>query len=187
DDIIAFSEIERFIDTPVKFYSSGMKVRLAFSVAAYLNPDILIIDEVLAVGDAKFRNKSIKHMQKVAASGTTVLFVSHMVNQIRRICNRGIVLDKGEVVLDSGLEESIDKYLAINNIDDEWSNRPKEVQGESTGELTLGNVETSVYNLNKGGVDIKIVFTLTNTTDDTISNLRVSSMIADPFNRSVAL
>lgn len=117
DKIVEFSEVEKFLDTPIKFYSSGMKVRLAFSVAAHLEPEILIIDEVLAVGDVKFKQKSIQRMKDIAASGTTVLFVSHIIGQIRQICTRGVVLHNGELVYDGELGSSIDKYLELNQLD----------------------------------------------------------------------
>lgn len=100
DEIVAFSELETFIDTPVKRYSSGMYMRLAFSVAAHLEPEILIIDEVLAVGDAAFQRKSLGKMQDVSSEGRTVLFVSHNMPIINRLCNRAILIDQGRVVAD---------------------------------------------------------------------------------------
>ena len=97
DEIIAFAEVERFIDTPVKHYSSGMYMRLAFAVAAHLEPDILLVDEVLAVGDAAFQKKCLGRMGEVARGGRTVCFVSHQLNQIRRLCQRCIWIDAGQV------------------------------------------------------------------------------------------
>ncbi|MFH0895774.1 MAG: ABC transporter ATP-binding protein [Bacteroidota bacterium] len=97
DEIIAFSGIEKFIETPVKFYSSGMYVRLAFSVAAHLEPDILIIDEVLAVGDAEFQRKCLGKMQDVATGGRTVIFVSHDLASVEKLCTRCILLEKGQI------------------------------------------------------------------------------------------
>lgn len=97
DEIIAFAEIERFIDTPVKFYSSGMYMRLAFSIAAHLDPDILVIDEVLAVGDAAFQDKCIEKINEVAANGQTILFVSHSDGQLHKICDKGLYLVDGQV------------------------------------------------------------------------------------------
>ena len=95
DEIVAFAEIEKFLDTPVKRYSSGMYVRLAFAVAAHLEPEILIVDEVLAVGDAQFQKKCLGKMQSVSGEGRTILFVSHNLAAIRKLCNRGIVLKNG--------------------------------------------------------------------------------------------
>ena len=100
DEIVAFAGVERFIDTPVKRYSSGMFLRLAFAVAAHLEPDILIVDEVLAVGDAAFQRKCLGRMGDVATSGRTVLFVSHNMGAIRSLCERALVLDQGRVVFD---------------------------------------------------------------------------------------
>ena len=99
DEIVAFSEIEKFIDTPVKRYSSGMKVRLAFSVAAHLEPEILLVDEVLAVGDVAFQKKCLGKMDDVAGEGRTVIFVSHHMYMIEALCERGVVLDGGRVTL----------------------------------------------------------------------------------------
>ncbi|MBN1894427.1 ABC transporter ATP-binding protein [bacterium] len=111
DAIVAFAEIEKFIDTPVKRYSSGMYVRLAFAVAANLDPEILVIDEVLAVGDAAFQKKCIGKMGDVAKGGRTVLFVSHNMATIARLCERVLLLDKGRLIQDGGAEEVIAHYL----------------------------------------------------------------------------
>ena len=119
DDIIEFSEIGEFIDTPVKRYSSGMYVKLAFSVAAHLNSEIMIMDEVLAVGDMSFQNKCIKKMRDVAINeGKTVLYVSHNMNTIRELCDRCIVLSHGEVVFNGDVETAINVYLGNGNNDE---------------------------------------------------------------------
>lgn len=112
DDIIEFSECRQFIDTPVKRYSSGMYVKLAFSVAAHLDSEILIMDEVLAVGDMKFQQKCLKKMREVAENeGRTVLYVSHNMNTIRQLCDRCIVLEKGKIIYNGAVEEAIQIYL----------------------------------------------------------------------------
>lgn len=111
DEIIAFAEVERFIDTPVKRYSSGMYVRLAFAVAAHLDPEIMIVDEVLAVGDAKFQDKCMGKMSTVAKSGRTVLFVSHNMHSIRSLCSRAILLQSGQVVRTGPAADVISQYL----------------------------------------------------------------------------
>ncbi|MFT5824253.1 MAG: lipopolysaccharide transport system ATP-binding protein [Crocinitomix sp.] len=111
DEIIDFSGVEKFIDTPVKFYSSGMKVRLGFSVAAHLEPEILIIDEVLAVGDFEFQKKCLGKMQDVAGQGRTVLFVSHQMDAITRLCTRLLVLKNGEVEFVGKPSRGVKKYL----------------------------------------------------------------------------
>src|SRR5881409_1050782 len=98
DEIVAFAEVEQFIDTPVKHYSSGMYLRLAFAVAAHLEPEVLIVDEVLAVGDAAFQKKCIDRMAALAAGGRTILFVSHNMDLIPRLCHRALLLDAGQVV-----------------------------------------------------------------------------------------
>src|SRR5580658_4441399 len=97
DEIVAFAELEKFIDTPVKHYSSGMYVRLAFAVAAHLEPEILLVDEVLAVGDIRFQRRCLGKMGEVARTGRTIILVSHQLNQIRRLCRLAIWLDAGEV------------------------------------------------------------------------------------------
>src|SRR5438132_11382274 len=111
DDIVAFADIERFLGTPVKRYSSGMYVRLAFAVAAYLQPEILIIDEVLAVGDAEFQRKCLGKMGDVAKEGRTVLFVSHNMAAVSRLCDRVFWLDGGRLILEAEPENVISEYL----------------------------------------------------------------------------
>ena len=116
EDIIEFSECRQFIDTPVKRYSSGMYVKLAFSVAAHLDSEIMIMDEVLAVGDMAFQKKCLDKMSDVSKSeGRTILYVSHNMNTIRQLCDRVIVLDHGKVVFDGDVEEGIGAYLGNNN------------------------------------------------------------------------
>ena len=115
DEIVSFSGCERYIDTPVKRYSSGMTVRLAFAVAAHLEPDILVVDEVLAVGDAEFQKKAIGKMQEISkGEGRTVLFVSHNMAAVQNLCTRGIVLEHGSVVFDGEVEDAILNYLKGN-------------------------------------------------------------------------
>lgn len=110
DEIVAFAEVEKFLDTPVKRYSSGMYVRLAFSVAAHLEPEILVVDEVLAVGDVQFQRKCLGRMGEVARGGRTVLFVSHNVPALLTLCKRGIVLDAGACVMDAGIPQAVTHY-----------------------------------------------------------------------------
>ncbi|WP_053991850.1 ABC transporter ATP-binding protein [Mangrovimonas sp. TPBH4] len=111
-EIIAFSGCEAYMDTPVKRYSSGMRVRLAFAVAAFLEPDILVVDEVLAVGDAEFQKKAIGKMQDISkGEGRTVLFVSHNMAAVKSLCTRGIVLEHGKVVFDGGTDHAVSYYL----------------------------------------------------------------------------
>jgi lipopolysaccharide transport system ATP-binding protein len=115
DEIVAFAEVEKFLDTPVKRYSSGMYVRLAFAVAAHLEPEILIVDEVLAVGDAQFQKKCLGKMEDVAEKeGRTVLFVSHQMAAIQNLCQRSICLNQGELMYDDQTQVVIDKYLSTS-------------------------------------------------------------------------
>lgn len=115
DEILAFSEIEKFIDTPVKRYSSGMYVRLAFAVSAHLEPEILIVDEVLAVGDALFQKKCLGKMQEIGKEGRTVLFVSHNLTAVSNLCRRGILLANGTVVAQGPIDGIVTKYLQSGN------------------------------------------------------------------------
>ena len=118
DEIVAFSGCEKYIDTPVKRYSSGMTVRLGFAVAAFLEPEILVVDEVLAVGDAEFQKKAIGKMQDVSrGEGRTVLFVSHNMASVRQLCHTGILLDKGSIAMTGPMDEVIDRYIADSAVD----------------------------------------------------------------------
>jgi lipopolysaccharide transport system ATP-binding protein len=152
DEIIEFSGCERYIDTPVKRYSSGMTVRLAFAVAAFLEPDILIIDEVLAVGDAEFQKKAIGKMQDISRTGgRTVLFVSHNMAAVKQLCTRGIVLENGKVVFEGGIEESVGFYHNVSSNFDSFykRNNSKEFSEIVIDEITikneLGNLESHFH------------------------------------------
>lgn len=112
DDMIAFAELEEFQETPYKHLSNGMKVRLAFSVVSQLNEPILLVDEVLAVGDKAFRDKCYRRIDELLADGRTLFFVSHNERDLRRFCKRGLYLDKGSLVLDAGIDEVLDRYNA---------------------------------------------------------------------------
>lgn len=114
DEIISFSGVDKYIDTPVKRYSSGMFVRLAFAVAAHLDPEIMIVDEVLAVGDAEFHKKAMQKMKDVSqGSGRAVLFVSHNMSAVKYLCNKAILLSQGQVNYEGGVEDTIDRYLQL--------------------------------------------------------------------------
>jgi lipopolysaccharide transport system ATP-binding protein len=134
-EIVAFAGVEKFLDTPVKYYSSGMYVRLAFSVAAHMDPDILIIDEVLAVGDIEFQKKCLGKMDDVSKKqGRTILFVSHNMNAVEQLCDRVILLDKGIVVGDSSDVRSVIKQYVFGQSKEDarvvWNNSGKEYQNE---------------------------------------------------------
>src|SRR3989454_6285934 len=115
DEIVAFAEIEKFLDTPVKHYSSGMYMRLAFAVAAHLEPEILVIDEVLAVGDAAFQKECLGKMGDVARQGRTVLFVSHNMPAVKSLCGRAILLSGGRLVQDGSVDDVVNAYLTADN------------------------------------------------------------------------
>ena len=118
DEIVEFSEVGQFIDTPIKRYSSGMKVKLAFAVASHLDSEIMIMDEVLAVGDVAFQNKCIERMKKVAAEeGRTILYVSHNMQTVRSLCNRCVVLSHGESIFDGNTDEAISIYMKNDALD----------------------------------------------------------------------
>jgi len=133
DEIVAFSEVEKFLDTPIKHYSSGMKMRLAFAVAAHLEPEILIIDEVLAVGDAAFQSKCLNKMQDIGKEGRTVLFVSHNMPAVTRLCGRAILLDSGGVIDDGPAHKVVSSYLNVGygtSALREWSDSANAPGGE---------------------------------------------------------
>ena len=111
DEIVAFAEIDKFIDTPVKHYSSGMYVRLAFAVAAHLEPEILLIDEVLAVGDTNFQRKCLGKMNEVSRAGRTVIFISHSMAAVENLCDRGVLLEGGRLAFAGNMKQTIDRYL----------------------------------------------------------------------------
>jgi len=115
DEIVAFAEVEQFLETPIKRYSSGMNVRLAFAVAAHLEPEILIVDEVLAVGDAAFQKKCLGKMEDVSKEGRTVLFVSHNMGAVKNLCKTGVLLDAGKLIGSGTIEDICENYLKLNS------------------------------------------------------------------------
>lgn len=187
DEIVDFSGINKFVDTPVKRYSSGMIVRLGFSVAAHLEPEILLIDEVLAVGDAEFRKKCLNKMDSVSKSGRTVIFVSHNMGAIQSLCNRTICVDNGMVVFNGDTSKAIDHYYSIFS---------KAVKNENylleDRKDRKGNGRTRFVNVNarthyeKGkneiiqvGKPFLIVFDYQSKNNDTISEMEVGIDIKD--------
>ena len=137
DEIVAFSELASFLDTPVKRYSSGMYVRLAFAVAAHLEPEILVVDEVLAVGDVQFQQKCLGKMQDVAHRGRTVIFVSHNMDAIQRLCSRCLLLDRGTVALAGPTADAVRRYLSqttLRGLPGEWIDISAVPSTRGTGE-----------------------------------------------------
>lgn len=161
DEIIEFSGCEKYIDTPTKRYSSGMTVRLAFAVAAFLEPDILIIDEVLAVGDKEFQKKAIGKMQDISyGEGRTVLFVSHNMNAVESLCEKGIVLENGTIAFKGTAKESVDYYLKNNNIETSQHLSFKDLGNEfvKIHSISLNNAKDQIYM--SDDLDVEIEFTL---------------------------
>lgn len=165
DEIVAFAEIDKFLDTPVKRYSSGMYVRLAFAVAAHLEPEILVVDEVLAVGDAQFQKKCLGKMGDVARGGRTVFFVSHNMSAITQLCSKGILIERGKIKAIGTTDEVVRKYLTVSdtkqNKVDLRIYQPRRGTGEVVFEsaclqnaLNVGCQEFSI------GDDIRIVFNI---------------------------
>jgi lipopolysaccharide transport system ATP-binding protein len=155
DEIVTFAEVEKFLDTPVKRYSSGMYVRLAFAVAAHMEPEILVVDEVLAVGDAQFQKKCMGKIGEVAKGGRTVLFVSHNLTTIRTLCNRTILLNQGLCVADGPSDQVINKYTSSIRegiFVREWANEKSAPQNET---IMLNKVFLS----NEAGKLIDMIYT----------------------------
>ena len=150
DEIVDFSGCERYIDTPVKRYSSGMLVRLGFAVAAYLEPEILVVDEVLAVGDAAFQKKCLGKMEDISIQGRTIIFVSHQLPMIEALCNKTFLLDKGEFSKFGKTKEIVDFYLSSSTIagktNHDWKNR------QGNGFVKLSNIFIESSSLGKSSV-----------------------------------
>jgi len=137
NEIVAFAEIEKFIDTPVKHYSTGMYMRLAFAVAAHLEPEILLVDEVLAVGDAQFQKKCLGKMSEVSKKGRTVIFVSHNMLAINQLCNKAILLNKGKMILFGPVKKVVSKYLDNQSLNSDAINYPSNLSQVQITNVTL--------------------------------------------------
>lgn len=165
DEIVNFSGVEKFIDTPVKRYSSGMKVRLAFSVAAHLEPEILIVDEVLAVGDADFQKKCLNKMENVGQQGRTVVFVSHNMAAVTRLCQRAILMDQGKVIDNGPASQIVAAYLTSGtgtSAKREWKDSDKAPSGKYT---RLNAVKIRTDERIAESIDIRQPFTIEITFD----------------------
>ena len=179
DEIVDFSGCERYIDTPVKRYSSGMMVRLGFAVAAHLDPEILVVDEVLAVGDAEFQKKAIGKMQDVSkGEGRTVLFVSHNMASVRKLCNRGILLENGSIKFQGSIADTIDNYLTTH-LDESTVELRNRVNRQGTQEahiveilMTFGGIPCSSITMGKGA-EFTITVESENDIDDTYIGLSI--------------
>lgn len=187
DEIVAFAEIDKFLDTPVKRYSSGMSVRLAFAVAAHLEPEILLVDEVLAVGDASFQRKSLAKMSEVAEAGRTVLFVSHNLAIIQALCKRGILLERGQVQADGTVNQVLDQYLAALERDSEGELLEREDRdGRGWRQTLLKRVEMvdsgAQSNVVVGGRPAKLVVEVT----ELLPGLQCRATIANSLGQPIA-
>jgi lipopolysaccharide transport system ATP-binding protein len=190
DEIVAFAGTERFLDTPVKRYSSGMYVRLAFAVAAHLEPEILIVDEVLAVGDAEFQQKCLGKMGEVAGSGRTVLFVSHQLATVENLCRSGLLLDRGRVTAMGPIRDVITAYSSTVRADSSHSfaDRPDR-RGDGTLRfvdarlLDAGTVETRALTC---GAAASVELRLRNATGKTLRSVHVSVGIENALGQRVA-
>ena len=194
DEIVDFSGCERYLDTPVKRYSSGMTVRLGFAIAAHLEPEILVVDEVLAVGDAEFQKKAIGKMQDVSrGEGRTVLFVSHNMGAVKSLCTRGLVLNNGEIAFQGNIDESIGYYLKYgivinsNRMSDTIKQKAAFItidsikinQSESTQQTIIPNqktleIEINGHTLQKFTGNIKLIF-------KTISNIPLATLAESTY------
>jgi lipopolysaccharide transport system ATP-binding protein len=189
DEIVDFAEVEQFLDTPVKRYSSGMYVRLAFAVAAHLETEILLVDEVLAVGDAQFQKKCLGKMGDVSKEGRTILFVSHQMEAIANLCNRCVLLNNGKVQKIGEVQEIINDYLAINTSDDAV---PLSQRRDRTGNGRLRFTDTWVEDSNgqrlktvQTGQTIKIVLIYEIIGEKSVKNVQISMGVNTLTNISV--
>lgn len=189
DEIVAFAEVEKFLDTPVKRYSSGMHMRLAFAVAAHLDPEILVVDEVLAVGDAAFQKKCLGKMDDVARGGRTVLFVSHQLEFLGQLCKRCILLDQGKIIQDGPSREVIDQYVQVVRKSAPASIRERRDR-EGNGRLLF--TETWIEDMAGkqlervfSGQGIKIVLTFETQSTESISNMMMALSILTVHNTVV--
>ena len=192
-EIVEFADVNRFIDTPIKRYSTGMKVRLAFSVAAHLDPQILLVDEVLSVGDVTFQQKCLGHIQSVAGAGRTVVFVSHNIGAVRGLCTRCIWLDGGEVVLDGSPVEVIEKYLesTVDRAVEGPVSLAERTDREGDGRVRITSfmahlADGSDYDLPRTGKDMELVVGYGSSSGDLVSNLSVSIDIKNGQGQPIA-
>lgn len=190
ESIIDFSECRQFIDTPVKRYSSGMYVKLAFAVASHLDAEIMIMDEVLAVGDMKFQKKCLGKMDNEAKGGKTVLYVSHNMSTIRSLCTRCVVLDKGKVIFDGDVEDAINIYL--NTVKDELANKyvfdyVKRSAAERTSKIFIHSLEFIGKEKAQFATNEKIHFKICWEAKQKIENIRVRFVIVRADGNTVGM
>lgn len=191
DEIVAFSGVEKFINTPVKWYSSGMRVRLAFSVAAHLEPEILLVDEVLAVGDAEFQKKCLGKMEDVAKKGRTVLFVSHQMAAIQNLCPRTILMRAGRILEDGNTSTVIDKYL-IQSREDAQMTLGERVDRSGSGVVRFSMIKMKTskgeyLSSLKCGDDVILEVWFENSRKQEIKNFHLAIGIDDPIGQRITV
>ncbi len=182
DEIVAFAEVEQFVDTPVKRYSSGMYLRLAFAVAAHLEPEILLVDEVLAVGDVAFQKKCLGKLGDVANQGRTVLFVSHNMGAIRSMCQTGIVLDGGTVYKCGPVGEAIEAYYRLIGA---LQDRDESADGEAEGRSGFGTVRLDCNGMKTVAQGAEFEVTTTLRLNEAVAGLTVYGTLEDAHGRCV--
>jgi lipopolysaccharide transport system ATP-binding protein len=175
DEIVAFSEIEKFLDTPVKRYSSGMYVRLAFAVAAHLEPEILVVDEVLAVGDAEFQKKCLGKMHDVATGGRTVLFVSHNVQAVSLLCSRGMLLRAGSLAYAGSVKATVDLYLSTFTKASDRDELPDRRPGSGEYRFTLASPAREYF----GGAEEKTIYFEIERRSNLVGRMWLSAFVVD--------
>jgi len=188
DEIVKFSGVEKFLDTPVKRYSSGMNVRLAFSVAAHLDPEILLVDEVLAVGDAEFQKKCLGKMGEVASEGRTVLFVSHNMAAIQSLCQKAILIQRGQLYRTGDVNDIISYYLSDIPSETKSLRDRKDRQGNQRVVITQLGIYPSKGKFREviySGEDIVIEIQYENQTGETIKNIEICIGIYDTLGRAI--
>lgn len=186
DAIVDFAGVEKFLDTPVKRYSSGMYVRLAFGVAAHLDSEILVVDEVLAVGDADFQRKCLGKMQDVAGQGRTVLFVSHNMAATRSLCSRAILLGQGSIIADGETEDVVHLYLSLF---EQAANQKltERIERAGIGDVRLANVEVSSSDSAKGGLATGKAATFTFHLSRPVVGIQILLAVYDPHGNIVTV
>ena len=187
DEIVEFAGMEQFLDTPVKRYSSGMQVRLAFAVAAHLEPEILLVDEVLAVGDAAFQRKSLAKMAEVAREGRTVVFVSHNLATIQALCQRAILLERGNVLIDAPVEEAVSSYLsslergATENLLERTDRDGRSWKGSKVAKLAVYDAISGEPDVIVGGRQARIEVEVTNVMPTMQCELTILNNLGHPI------
>ncbi|WKZ25988.1 MAG: ABC transporter ATP-binding protein [bacterium] len=192
DEIVDFSGVEKFLDTPVKYYSSGMTTRLAFSVAAFLEPEILLVDEVLSVGDAEFQKKSLGKMEDITKNeGRTILFVSHNLSAIEGLCSKCILLDGGKITTHGDTDKVIDKYMSrSNDLQNDDNIVAANRQGSQEYQFTrfwLENSRGNKIESIRSGQDVNFVFEIRQRGKKKLTDFKISFSILDNFEHSLIL